>query len=64
MQYQEPGGKPGCDYLGLNYYSRGVVDWKLSATCNAGETMTDMPYVSARWHAPHTTRLANAAPQS
>ncbi|PSC70754.1 glycoside hydrolase [Micractinium conductrix] len=36
--------KPGCDFLGLNYYSRGVMDWKLSPSCNHGETMTDMPY--------------------
>lgn len=44
MQYQEPGGRPGCDFIGLNYYSRGVMDWKLSPSCNAGEVMTDMPY--------------------
>lgn len=35
---------PGCDFIGLNYYSRGVMDWKLSASCNEGEVMTDMPY--------------------
>lgn len=41
---QDKTGPPGCDFLGLNYYSRGVIDWKLQPTCNAGEVMTDMPY--------------------
>lgn len=22
ITYKEPGGKPGCDFVGLNYYSR------------------------------------------
>ncbi|EFN55966.1 hypothetical protein CHLNCDRAFT_145286 [Chlorella variabilis] len=44
VHYKEPGGRPGCDFLGLNYYSRGVMDWKLSPCCNLGEVMTDMPY--------------------
>ena len=44
MTFSEPRGRPGCDHLGLNYYSRGVFDWKLSSSCNPGETMTDMPY--------------------
>jgi beta-glucosidase/6-phospho-beta-glucosidase/beta-galactosidase len=28
----------------LNYYSRGLFDWKLMPCSNPGETMTDMPY--------------------
>ncbi|KAI8104603.1 hypothetical protein M9434_003157 [Picochlorum sp. BPE23] len=44
IQYTNPGGKPGCDHFGLNYYSRGLMDWKLAASKNPGEMMTDMPY--------------------
>lgn len=44
VHYVNRGGKPGCDHFGLNYYSRGLMDWKLSAVANPGELMTDMPY--------------------
>lgn len=92
VHFKEPNGRPGCDFIGLNYYrykslasnptclhvwhvlahkciktngrrcpphrlleptlachtqpprSRGVMDWKLSPSCNEGEVMTDMPY--------------------
>ncbi|KAL4538341.1 hypothetical protein Ndes2437B_g01352 [Nannochloris sp. 'desiccata'] len=44
VQYTNPGGPPGCDHIGLNYYSRGLFDWKLQPCPNPGEVMTDMPY--------------------
>lgn len=44
VRYENPGGAPGCDHFGLNYYSRGLFDWKLSPATNPGEVMTDMPY--------------------
>ena len=44
VQYENPGGPPGCDHIGLNYYSRGLFDWKLQPCLNPGEVMTDMPY--------------------
>lgn len=43
VHHKDP-APPGCDFIGLNYYSRGVMDWKLSPACNSGEVMTDMPY--------------------
>ncbi len=44
VTYTHPKGIPGCDHFGLNYYSRGLMDWKLSPAANPGEIMTDMPY--------------------
>lgn len=44
ISWTNPNGRPGCDHFGLNYYSRGLFDWKLTATANPGEIMTDMPY--------------------
>lgn len=44
VRHVNPRGIPGCDHFGLNYYSRGLMDWKLSAVANPGEIMTDMPY--------------------
>ncbi len=44
VQYTHPTGAPGCDHFGLNYYSRGLMDWKLQAVANPCEVMTDMPY--------------------
>lgn len=45
MHFEEPEGRPGCDWFGVNYYSRALISWRLSPTCNPGEVMTDMPYV-------------------
>lgn len=44
VRYTNPSGAPGCDHIGLNYYSRGLVDWRLFPVPDKGETMTDMPY--------------------
>jgi beta-glucosidase/6-phospho-beta-glucosidase/beta-galactosidase len=62
IRYEEPeGGPPGCDYFGINYYSRGVMDWKLSPACNDGETMTGMPYaLHAQGLAPALDSIAAA----
>lgn len=48
LTFEEPTA-PGCDYFGLNYYSKGVMDWKLQPSYSTGEIMTDMPY--ALWPA-------------
>lgn len=38
IEYQDPLGPPGLDWIGLNCYTRGVVDWKLqSATKDPSE---------------------------
>ena len=37
IRYQEPQGKPPCDWWGLNYYSRVVLDWMCMPTCYPGE---------------------------
>ncbi|GLC50285.1 hypothetical protein PLESTB_000362600 [Pleodorina starrii] len=42
MVVQEPGGRPPCDWLGINYYTRVVLDWRLRFTCRPGEVLTDM----------------------
>ncbi|CAD7701590.1 unnamed protein product [Ostreobium quekettii] len=44
VKYSNPGGRPPCDWLGINYYTRCVVGWRLNATHMPGEVMTDMPY--------------------
>ncbi|GIM00686.1 hypothetical protein Vretimale_5626 [Volvox reticuliferus] len=35
-------GRPPCDWLGINYYTRVVLDWRLRFTCRPGEVLTDM----------------------
>ncbi|PNH02539.1 Beta-galactosidase, partial [Tetrabaena socialis] len=42
VEVQEPGGRPPCDWLGINYYTRVVLDWRLGFTCRPGEVLTDM----------------------
>eukprot|EP00775_Hariotina_reticulata_P005032 gene5032-5274_t len=44
MEWQYPGGRPPCDWFGVNYYSRAVVTWYLKPWCLPGEVMTDMYY--------------------
>lgn len=38
------GYKPGLDFFGVNFYSRGVVGFFCQPTCMPGEEMTEMPY--------------------
>ncbi|KXZ56250.1 hypothetical protein GPECTOR_1g218 [Gonium pectorale] len=38
----EPNGRPPCDWLGINYYTRVVLDWRMGFTCRHGEVLTDM----------------------
>jgi beta-glucosidase/6-phospho-beta-glucosidase/beta-galactosidase len=42
----DDGEKPGCDWIGVNHYSRGVVDWKLmpSTKDKDMQPITDMGY--------------------
>uniref|UniRef100_A0A383W4H1 Glycoside hydrolase family 1 protein n=1 Tax=Tetradesmus obliquus TaxID=3088 RepID=A0A383W4H1_TETOB len=44
LEWQHPGGKPPCDWFGVNYYSRSVVTWYMKPWCLPGEVMTDMYY--------------------
>eukprot|EP00877_Chromochloris_zofingiensis_P007596 jgi/Chrzof1/308/Cz01g10210.t1 len=44
LEWQCPGGKPPCDWFGVNYYSRAVVTWYMKPWCLPGEIMTDMYY--------------------
>lgn len=45
VTFQEPNGRPGCDYIGVNHYARAVVNWKLQPDAKrAGAGMTDMDY--------------------
>jgi beta-glucosidase/6-phospho-beta-glucosidase/beta-galactosidase len=44
VSYINPGGPPPLDYVGLNYYSRMVIDWKCQVVGYPGEVMTDMDY--------------------
>lgn len=41
---QEPEGRPPCDWWGLNYYSRAVLDWTCAPASFPGEIMTEMFY--------------------
>lgn len=42
VDWQEPGGKPPCDWWGINFYSRAVLTWWLQPAGMPRETMTDM----------------------
>ena len=33
VRYVAPGGPPPTDWVGLNYYSRVVMDWRCQARC-------------------------------
>ena len=33
IKEKDPRGKPPCDWWGVNYYSRPVLNWHLSTTC-------------------------------
>lgn len=45
IEYQDPLGAPGLDFIGLNNYTRGVLDWKFTSTTKApGEVMADFDW--------------------
>ncbi|KXZ56630.1 hypothetical protein GPECTOR_1g568 [Gonium pectorale] len=44
QRWTDPAGRPPCDWWGINYYSRGVVNWNLTPTHRQQEVMTDMYY--------------------
>lgn len=45
IEYQDPLGPPGLDYIGVNNYTRGVVDWKLQPTTGGpDEVMADFDW--------------------
>lgn len=45
ITFQEPEGRPGCDFFGVNHYARAVVDWKMQpSTRGESGAPTDMGY--------------------
>lgn len=44
IDYQVPGGRPPCDWWGINYYSRPVVTWYMTPSTFSGQRLTDMMY--------------------
>eukprot|EP00891_Asterochloris_glomerata_P004153 jgi/Astpho2/4153/fgenesh1_pg.00063_%23_126_t len=46
LTYQNPGGRPGCDWWGIQYYSRPLMSWYLTPQVPPGERMSLMPYAS------------------
>jgi len=44
IKEKDPDGKPPCDWWGINYYSRVVLNWCFHTTGFQGEVMTDMYY--------------------
>jgi beta-glucosidase/6-phospho-beta-glucosidase/beta-galactosidase len=42
--WQYPAGRPPCDFIGLNYYGRALIDWTLQPTHRTGDMTTDMPF--------------------
>lgn len=45
-QWQYPGGRPPCDWIGLNYYGRGIISPFLTPTYRPGDLPTDMPFAA------------------
>jgi beta-glucosidase/6-phospho-beta-glucosidase/beta-galactosidase len=46
IKYQHPGGRPPCDWFGIQYYSRPMVNPLFSPVAPQGEHMSLMPYSS------------------
>jgi beta-glucosidase/6-phospho-beta-glucosidase/beta-galactosidase len=44
VKWKDPHGPPGCDFFGLNHYSRGIVDWKLNPSNRGPRAPSDMGY--------------------
>ncbi|KAL3130700.1 hypothetical protein ABBQ38_000049 [Trebouxia sp. C0009 RCD-2024] len=45
VYWDDPQGKPGCDWLGVNHYARAVLDWNLSVSSKASKVvLTDMGF--------------------
>ena len=42
MPDQDPAGKPGCDFMGVNHYARGVVGFFLNPTNKGPKGIADM----------------------
>ena len=42
LPVQDPAGKPGCDFFGLNHYARGVVGFFLNPTNKGPKGIADM----------------------
>ncbi|KAG2486953.1 hypothetical protein HYH03_014450 [Edaphochlamys debaryana] len=42
VEAQEPGVRPPCDWLGINYYTNVVLDWRCGFTGRPGDVLTDM----------------------
>ncbi|CAL8471442.1 g10984 [Coccomyxa elongata] len=44
IHYEDPDGKPGCDFMGVNHYARGVVGFFLNPTNKGPKGIADMGY--------------------
>jgi beta-glucosidase/6-phospho-beta-glucosidase/beta-galactosidase len=45
VHWEDPMGKPGCDWLGINHYARAILDWNLSPSSKASSViLTDMGF--------------------
>lgn len=44
IHWEDPDGKPGCDFFGVNHYSRGCVNWNLTPCNKLPGGLTDMGY--------------------
>ncbi|KAF5838653.1 glycoside hydrolase superfamily [Dunaliella salina] len=44
IKWTDPGGKPPCDWWGINFYSHPVAAWNLKPACLPHQIMTDMFY--------------------
>lgn len=46
FSWQYPDGRAPCDFVGLNYYGRGVINWMMQPTSRKGDIKTDMPFAA------------------
>ncbi|CAL5224317.1 g6984 [Coccomyxa viridis] len=44
VHWEDPNGKPGCDFMGVNHYARGVVGFALNPTSKGPKGIADMGY--------------------
>ncbi|DBA75776.1 TPA: hypothetical protein ACH3X1_010188 [Trebouxia sp. C0004] len=45
VHWEDPKGKPGCDWFGINHYARAVLDWNLLPSSKASRVvLTDMGF--------------------
>ena len=58
---QDPAGKPGCDFFGVNHYARGIVGFFLNPTNKGPKGIADMGCESSHHHPCSPTMLTAAS---